>query len=256
MTNSAKKPTVQQVCARCGHTFQVLAWIQPWPEGPVCSSCHTWALETYGQCDGCRTQRMTPGIAHDGGRLCVDCAAIPGDYRCAHCGQEARLHLKGVCARCVLAQRLPDLLDAGDGSIRPELTPFVAGFCRMTRPRSGLTWISNPHVQQMLRTLARPSTPINHDTLNQLEPWRSVAYLRDLLIHHGVLPPADRQLMLFQRWRRDILAGIDRPEHRQVVERFAAWHVQRRLHRFADQGPVTAKQTQQAEPRSGWPSHS
>jgi hypothetical protein len=234
MTNSAKKPTIQRVCARCDRTFRVLAWIEPWPEGHLCSSCHTWALETYGQCTSCGTERMTPGIAPDGARLCVDCAAIPGDYRCAHCKQEARLHLKGVCARCVLAQRLHDLLDDGAGNIRPELTPFIAGLCRMTRPRSGLTWISNPHVQQMLRTLAEPSTPITHDTLNRLSLWRSVAYLRDLLILHGVLPPVDRQLMLFQRWLGDILAGIDRSEHRQVVERFAAWHVGRRLRRFAE----------------------
>ena len=82
--------------------------------------------------------------------------------------------------------------------------------------------------------------------LNSLSPWRSVAYLRDLLMLHGVLPPVDRHLMLFQRWLGDTLAGIDRPEHRQVVERFAAWHVQRRLRRSAEAGPVTAKQTQQA----------
>ena len=51
----------------------------------------------------------------------------------------------------------------------------------MSRPRSGLTWIANHHVQQMLRALADPSTPITHDTLNRLSLWRSVAYLRDLL---------------------------------------------------------------------------
>ncbi|MGB8198288.1 MAG: hypothetical protein WCF33_01095 [Pseudonocardiaceae bacterium] len=44
----------------------------------------------------------------------------------------------------------------------------------------------------------------------------------------------------------DTLARLDRPEHRQTVERFAAWHIQRRLRRFADQGPVTDTQTQQA----------
>jgi hypothetical protein len=30
-----------------------------------------------------------------------------------------------------------------------------------------------------------------------MSPWRSVAYLRDLLMLHGVLPPADRNLVLF-----------------------------------------------------------
>ena len=73
-----------------------------------------------------------------------------------------------------------------------------------------------------------------------------MAYLRDLLMPHGVLSPVDRHLMLFQRSLGDTLAGLDRPERRQVMERFAACHGQRRLRRFAEARPVTAKQTQQA----------
>jgi hypothetical protein len=46
-------------------------------------------------------------------------------------------------------------------------------------------------------------------------------------------------------WLRDTLVGIDEHDHRQLVERFATWHVLRRLRRFADRGPVTEKQTQQ-----------
>jgi hypothetical protein len=232
-------------CARCGRTVRLGA--AHWPEGYLCATCHTHALETYGRCAGCGVDRLTPGIAPDGGRLCTDCAGGLGEFSCELCGQEARRHRRGVCGNCVLAERLKLLLDDGSGSIRPELAPFAEGLCRMSRARSGLTWIGNHHVQQMLRTLADPSTPVTHETLNRLSPWRSVAYLRDLLMHHGVLPPTDRHLTLFQRWLGDTLAGIDRPEHRQIVERFAAWHVQRRLRRFADNGPVTAKQTQQAQ---------
>lgn len=40
-------------------------------------------------------------------------------------------------------------------------------------------------------------------------------------------------------------------EHRQVIERCAAWHVQRRLRRFAERGPITGKQTQQARAEIG-----
>jgi hypothetical protein len=231
-------------CARCRRAVRLGA--AHWPEGYLCATCHTHALETYGRCAGCGVNRLTPGIAPDGGRLCTDCAGGLGEFSCELCGREARRHRRGVCGNCVLTERLTILLDDGSGSIRPELAPFAEGFCRMTRARSGLTWIGNHHVQQLLRTLADPSTPITHDTLNRLSPWRSVAYLRDLLMLHGVLPPADRHLTLFQRWLGDTLAGIDQPEHRQIVERFAAWHVQRRLRRFADPGPVTDKQTQQA----------
>ncbi len=66
---------------------------------------------------------------------------------------------------------------------------------------------------------------------------------------HGVLPQVDRHLMLFQRWLGDTLAGIKRREHRQVVERFSAWHVQRRLHQFAERAPLRESQTARA--RSG-----
>ncbi|MGH3431113.1 MAG: recombinase XerD, partial [Mycobacteriales bacterium] len=236
--------TANLFCARCDRTVRLGA--AHWPEGYLCATCHTHALETYGRCAGCGVDRLTPRIAPKGGRLCTDCAGGLGEFSCELCGREARRYRRGICGNCVLAERLTILLDDGSGGIRPELAPFVEGLCRMSRARSGLTWIANPHIQRMLRTLADPTTPITHDTLNRLSPWRSVAYLRDLLMHHGVLPPADRHLMLFQRWLGDTLGGIDRPEHRQMVERFAAWHVQRRLRRFADRGPVTDKQTQQA----------
>ncbi|MGW7346784.1 hypothetical protein [Streptomyces sp. NPDC054854] len=69
----------------------------------------------------------------------------------------------------------------------------------MRRPWGGLTWTNQPHVQQNLQALARNQVPLTHEGLSRLTPWRSVAYLRDLLMQCGVLPPADRHLLLFQR---------------------------------------------------------
>ncbi|MGH3719818.1 MAG: hypothetical protein ACRDRI_13470 [Pseudonocardiaceae bacterium] len=165
---------------------------------------------------------------------------------CLVFGTQGPRYRRGSCGPCALAADLRVVLDDGTGSIRPELLPLAEGLAVMRNPRAGVNWISRPHVHQMLQTLARPDTPLTHETLNDMSPWRSVAYLRDLLMHHGVLPPADRQLMLFQRWLSEMLAGIGHREHRRIIERFAAWHVQRRLRRFADHGPVTGKQTQQA----------
>ncbi|MFC7641621.1 hypothetical protein ACFQX6_11925 [Streptosporangium lutulentum] len=79
-----------------------------------------------------------------------------------------------------------------------------------------------------------------------MAPWRSVAYLRDLLMLHSVLSPCDRHLMLFERWLSETLADVTEPEHRQPVSRFATWHVLHRLRRFAERGPLTEQQTQQA----------
>lgn len=165
---------------------------------------------------------------------------------CSGCGTEGRRYRRGLCGPCALTEDLRAVLDDGQGAIRPELTPFFGGFRRMRNPRAGVTWISRPHVHAMLRVLANPETPVTHETLDGMTPWRSAAYLRDLLMLHGVLPPADRHLMLFQRWLRDTLDRVGEREHRQLVERFATWHVLHRLRRFADRGPVTEKQTQQA----------
>lgn len=204
------------------------------------------ALETYGQCAGCGADRLTPGIAPDGGRLCTDCAGGLGDFTCESCGREARRYRRGVCGNCVLAGHLALLLDDGTGRIRPELVPFAEAFGQMRRPRGGMTWIRQPHVREMLRTLADPAAPLTHETLSGMSPWRSVSYLRDLLMLHGVLPPADRNLMLFERWLDETLTGVSRPGDRQLIGRFASWHVRRRLRRFAGCGPVTGKQTANA----------
>jgi hypothetical protein len=235
---------VKPPCARCGRVI-VSSWAR-WPEGYLCSTCRTHALETYGPCAGCGADRLTPGIAPDGGRLCTDCADGLGDFTCPTCGREGILYRRGACGNCVLAEMLAVLLDDGTGRIRPELAPFADAFGQMKRPRGGITWIRRPHVQEMLRALAAPDTPVTHETLNGMSPWRSVAYLRDLLMLHGVLPTADRNLMLFERWLDEALTGITLPGHRQHLEQFASWHVRRRLRRFADRGPVTGKQTGQA----------
>ncbi|MFE9883356.1 hypothetical protein [Streptomyces sp. NPDC005784] len=206
----------------------------------------TRALESYGTCVSCGVDRLTPGLAPDGGKLCTDCAGGLGDFTCEQCGQEARRYRRGVCGRCVLAERLHELLDDGTGSIRPELFPLFDMLRQMKRPWGGLTWTSHPHVQRNLRALACGQVPITHEGLSQLTPWRSVAYLRDLLMQSRVLPPADRQLLFFQRSLAEKLPAVGDAEHRRLLELFAAWHVERRLRTLASRGPLTGNQVQQA----------
>ncbi len=109
-------------CARCGRVI-VSSWAH-WPEGYLCSTCRTHALETYGPCAGCGADRLTPSIAPDGGRLCTDCAGGLGDFTCETCGREGIRYRRGACGNCVLAELLAALLDDGTGRIRPELAPL------------------------------------------------------------------------------------------------------------------------------------
>lgn len=48
----------------------------------------------------------------------------------------------------------------------------------------------------------------DHDGLHSLDSWRTAAHLRDLLMACGILPPVDRQVMLFEGWTRQRLAAL------------------------------------------------
>ncbi|MFG1879515.1 hypothetical protein ACGFIV_32245 [Sphaerisporangium sp. NPDC049003] len=230
-------------CGRCQRVVKLSG--RRWPEGPICFGCYATAMQTYAPCTRCRHHGLAPGRDDDGALLCVPCSGINVSYRCQRCGREALRHSKNLCGHCVLADRLAVLLDDGTGQINPDLKPFYDHFCAMPRPRSGILWLTKPHVPPILRALATGQTPLTHDGLSTLTPWRSVAHVRDLLIASGVLPPADRFLILFQQWLDGWLADVD-PDHRKVLQRFATWHILRRLRTAAARGPFGYGRNQSA----------
>ena len=209
-----------------------------WPEGWICSGCYARACETYGVCAGCGADRLLPGIGPDQERVCTDCAGGLGDFTCTRCGQEGWRHLAGICGRCVLTDRLAQALDDGTGRVRPELVPLFDQVRAMSRPRSGILWLTKPHVPPILRAIAHGEVPLTHEGLSTLTPWRSVIYVRDLLISCGVLPPIDRFLFLFEQWLPGWLEEVPDDEHRKILHRFATWHLLRRLRSAAATAPV------------------
>lgn len=237
-------PPDELFCARCARPIRIGA--NRLQHRYVCRTCYTRAMETYDTCTGCGIHRLTPGIAPGGGPLCAECAEDIGDLTCRRCGEERLRYEHGNCGRCVLAERLLPLLDDGTGAVRPELVPLFDALRMIDRPRSGLGWIARPHVQRNLRALATGEVPLTHDGLDALTPWRSVAYLRDLLMQAGVLPVVDRQLVLFERWLKEWLAGIEDADHRKLLERFATWHLLRKLRLRAAEQPLGHSRQQSA----------
>jgi hypothetical protein len=241
-----------KVCARCARPVR-LPWQKPapehrgkrvwvavrrWPDGYICAGCFATACETYGRCTACKIDRLVPGIADSGDRLCTDCAGGLGDYTCRRCGEEGWREHVGICGRCVLRDRLAEVLDDGTGRVRPELAPFYEQVSAMSRARSGILWLNKPHVPPILRALAHGDVPLTHEGLSALTPWRSVIYVRDLLISSGVLPPVDRFLFLFEQWLPTWLDSIDDPEHRSVLAQFGTWHLLRHLRTTAERAPI------------------
>lgn len=240
-TTESEPPDPGQPGVSLGHGTrrrQTVVAVRRWPEGLICSGCFARACETYGHCPGCGTDRLLPGLDADGRPVCTDCAGGLGDYTCIRCGQEGWRQEAGVCGRCVLTDRLAAVLDDGTGQVRPELIPFYDALRAMDRPRSGILWLSKPHVPPILRALATGGVPLTHDGLAALSPPKSVTHVRDLLVSCGVLPPVDRFLLAFQQWLPGWLASIPDPDHARILTRYATWHVLRRLRRVAEHQPI------------------
>jgi len=255
MNEPTNEPSDEQMlCARCrrpvwlrqsrpdGHQRRwrgtVVAATRRWPEGYICSGCHAKACETYGRCPGCGVDRLLPGLTEHGKPACADCAGLATNFRCHRRGQEGWLEKRNTCGRCVLADRLDEALDDGTGHVRPELAPLWDKLCAMPRPRSGIVWLNKPHVPPILRALAHGDVPLSHEGLATLTPWRSVIYVRDLLISSGVLPCVDRFLLLFEQWLDQWLDTIPDQGHRKILRRFATWHTVRHLRAVAETTPV------------------
>jgi len=108
----------------------------------------------------------------------------------------------------------------------------------MARPRSGILWLTKPHVRPLLGQIATGQVPLTHEGIATLTPWRSAIYVRDLLVAVGTLPPVDRELFGFEQWLPRWLRQVEDEEHRKILTRYATWQVLRQLRAVADHGPI------------------
>ena len=230
------------VCCRCGRRGHKAG---SWPDGYVCRTCSDRAVRIRGACPGCGQDRALPGRRPcDGAATCSTCAGFSQSFACARCGFEDKLHGGRLCTRCTFSDRLAELLDDGTGPIRPELVPLASSLLAMDNPLSGLTWLSpckgrTGAANDLLRRLGRGEITLTHQAFHTLQPWRTAAHLRELLMACGVLPAVDKQICSFERWLAGHLAGITDPDHAQLLRRFATWEVLPRLRTRAEKNPIT-----------------
>lgn len=229
-------------CARCQRPLRlatpgrpspargkVLTMVRRWPDGMICSGCFAIACETYGACDGCTVQRLLPGRGPEGQRWCTNCAGGIGNFTCTRCGNEGWMQLRGVCGRCVLADRLTTICDDGTGQIAAHLQPLADRLLDMPRPRTGILWLDKPHVPPILQAIATGVVPLTHDGIATLTPVTSVNYVRQLLVAVGTLPSYDHHLDRFERWLPGWLATVTDPDQRAILTRYARWRILRQL---------------------------
>jgi aromatic ring-cleaving dioxygenase len=218
-------PIAMMTCAICGRQrpcFISAATGQPW-----CTACK----QRWVRCSGCGQVRPLRGGTRDA-PLCATCTRTDPDFwrTCPGCGQPGRLHTgRGRCARCSLDQRPRELLGDDQGQIRPHLQTLYQALTTTDRPGTAIGWLDKSATLSILRHLNAGERQLTHASLDELPPGKPVEHLRSVLVAIGSLPRRDEHLARLQHWTSAIIAQRTDVEQRQLLHRYALWHVIRRL---------------------------
>ena len=217
-------------CAHCGATRPPTV---RWGEGPVCEPCYRAALSRRGTCSSCGQCRRLVSPPGPAATTCCDCAGVPPLATCQDCGTEECLYDRGRCARCALAARAKTLLADASGAIAPALIPVHESIAASRQPYSALNWLRTGAGAGILAELAGGDLALTHTALDA-HPRRGAAeFLRQMLVANGALEARHEDLARMEVWVQAVLAGIDHPEDRRLVQAYATWAVLARLRRRA-----------------------
>ncbi|MGH4009044.1 MAG: hypothetical protein ACRDTH_12970, partial [Pseudonocardiaceae bacterium] len=222
-------PQSRDTCCRCERVRGVAA---RWPIGPVCKTCYLAILNSPCGCIRCGATRPLIGLDTDGTPICGPCAGTAADYTCTRCGHSGNPYRAGLCAHCVLDDRLHDLLAGPEGTVSGQLQPVHRALAAAEHPRSVISWLTYSPSVALLAQLAATGEPLSHDRLDELPPGRNEYYIRQLLVTTGVLPQRDDDLERVPAWLDQTLAGKP-PEHARLIRPFVHWFLLRRARRRA-----------------------
>jgi integrase len=225
-------PVRPQECAHCGRARRPAAH---WPEGPVCGSCYQRALAAKDTCPQCaQTRRLMryPGYERP---VCRECAGAPAHNLCGRCGAEDAPYARGLCARCVLHDRLTELLGDQPKRVRLGLDGLFDELAAARSAKDMLKWLGRSSAVPLLGRIARSELPCTHETLDRYAPDPAVRRLEHMLVATGALPTRDPALARLERWTEDFLVDHD---GEPVLRTFAHWVVLRRYRRKSQRAPL------------------
>lgn len=221
-------------CDRCENMVAKIR-VQ-WPDGAICGACFSSAVNTSGICAHCHESRLLPGRSSTGEEICRDCAGITTNLTCSRCGAEAERRRHGHCARCIVVEDLTVILKPND---LPDLRlhQLIRELSSTDRPRSVITWMRAPQVQSLLKALGARTLELSHEAFDKLPTAPSTEHLREMLVHHRILPSrGDIRLVRFEHWLDARLENFqDQPYIQKPLEQFGRWYHLRRLRELPEQ---------------------
>jgi hypothetical protein len=165
----------QPSCFDCGspstHTRLPHAW--------MCKTCRRRRHYHPQPCPGCGATRPLAYRLTDRADeriVCASCAGAASVFACHECGREDHPYGANRCARCILRERLTELLtEPGTGQIHAQLRPVFDELVNSERPQTGIWWLRRqPGIgPQLLGKMARGELEISHDTFRALPSDRA-----------------------------------------------------------------------------------
>ncbi|MFD7340252.1 XRE family transcriptional regulator [Streptomyces violascens] len=231
------RPRPDHTCALCGRTGPTQT---TWPLGPVCDTCYQARRATPRPCSSCHDRRIIIGRSDEGGDLCAACCGHQNPaVRCRSCGQSGDLIDGGGCPRCVLAERVRDLLSGNDGTVAEPLQAMADALTRVANPYPVLGWLRRSPSARALTQLAGQQEPVTHEVLDALPQSATTRHVRALLVISGVLPERNEHLARLERWVNRELPDLP-TQQATIVRPFAEWHVVRDARRRSSRGRYTS----------------
>ncbi len=255
-------PTNLETCVNCGRLRAVSTRS---PHGPLCSTCPAlpvlvcsicheaapcgisrltgapWCVTCQrrrARCSGCGEIRPVRSGTLDEPRC--ECCTVPA-FRagCPTCKGRPRT---GQCPRCRLDRRLKELLSGPDGTIPATLQPLGEALASTEPPGTALRWLTRPIVSAYLADVTAGRRQLTHGELDALAQSPTLAHLRSVLVATGTLPSRDEHMARLERLLADLLVAREDPGERQLLQRYALWHLLPRLRRRNNAKFVTYEQ--------------
>lgn len=196
---------------------------------PLCMKCYQNLRRQPRTCMGCGERRVSPNLS-DRGPICAGCAGIEGPGRCAGCGSDQR-RLNGIyCAQCTVPGKLRTLISDDNGHPHPQLLALEDYLLRDEENAPAvLTWIQKSPMSRVVHDMATGRTPITLRAVAELPMTGATGYLAALLMESGVVPTENFDRVRLEAWERGFFATIANPDLRSLLQRYAAWIVNRRF---------------------------
>ncbi|MFD7537555.1 site-specific integrase [Streptomyces sp. NPDC059819] len=231
------RPLPALVCSICGLTAPCM--LSKLTGQPRCGRCDQREVH----CTVCgRFRDIHPGTVD--APVCGPCTKPDAELwrPCPTCGEAERLTTPGPCRRCTLKQRLDDLLTDDTGAVPPKLQALHDALASNQRTATAMSWLSKGIVATVLSDLASGRRSLTHEALDELPDSKVVEHIRTVLVAAGALPPCDEQMVRLERHVKDLVASHSTPEGRQILHRYATWHLIRRLRRRSRGNDITHTQ--------------